>query len=126
VEAVSILRGRAVRARRAAAPTASRSRSRRRAFAPWRANTSWFGSVRRVNPFWIAGCVLALWALFLAFALGLRSEGFPRDDRQMKTVMLVSIVLTFCAITSAIIGGITGAGENTGFRIGEEAAKHSE
>ncbi len=79
-----------------------------------------------MNPFWLAGCVLALWALFLAFALGLRSEGFPRDDGQMKMVMGISIFLTVCAISAAIIGGITGWGETTGFRHGEETAQHSE
>jgi hypothetical protein len=79
-----------------------------------------------VNPFWICGSLLALWALFLAFALGLRSEGFPRDDRQAKAVMAVSAVLTLAAISSAIIGGITGAGSGTGFRHGTETAKHSD
>jgi hypothetical protein len=79
-----------------------------------------------MNPFWIFGSILALWAVFLAFALGLRSEGFPRSDGQMKTVMLVSAVLTVAAITSAIVGGIAGLGENTGFRHGAETAKHSE
>jgi hypothetical protein len=79
-----------------------------------------------VNPFWIFGSILALWALFLAFALGLRSEGFPRDDRQAKVVMGISVVLAVAAISSAIIGGITGAGGNTGFRHGAETAKHSE
>jgi hypothetical protein len=79
-----------------------------------------------VNPFWISGSLLALWAVFLAFGLGLRSEGFPRDDRQARTVMAVSVVLALAAISSAIIGGITGAGGNTGFRHGAEPAKHSE
>jgi hypothetical protein len=79
-----------------------------------------------MNPFWIGGGVLFLWALFLAFALGLRSEGFPRDDSQMRGVILVSVVLTLAAIASAIIGGITGAGESKGLRHGHEVAKHSE
>jgi hypothetical protein len=79
-----------------------------------------------MNPFWIGGALLFVWALFLAFALGMRSEGFPRDDRQMRAVIAVSIVLTIAAISTAIIGGITGAGSGTGFRHGPEAAKHSE
>jgi hypothetical protein len=79
-----------------------------------------------VNPFWIFGSLLALWALFLAFALGLRSEGFPRSDGQAKAVMAISAVLTLAAISSAIIGGITGAGSGTGFRHGAETAKHSD
>ena len=40
-----------------------------------------------MNPFWIGGTLLFVWALILAFALGLRSEGFPRDDGQMKAVI---------------------------------------
>ena len=79
-----------------------------------------------MNPFWIGGVLLFIWALVLAFALGLRSEGFPRDDGQMRTVIAISVVLTVVAISTAIIGGITGAGEGKGFRHGPEAAKHSE
>jgi hypothetical protein len=79
-----------------------------------------------MNPFWIGGILLFVWALILAFALGLRSEGFPRDDGQMKAVIGISVVLTVIAIATAIIGGITGAGESKGLRHGPEAAKHSE
>ena len=79
-----------------------------------------------MNPFWIGGIILFVWALFLAFALGLRSEGFPRDDKQMRGVIVVSVVLTVIAISTAIIGGITGAGETKGLRHGPEAAKGSE
>jgi hypothetical protein len=79
-----------------------------------------------MNPFWIGGGVLFVWALILAFALGLRSEGFPRDDGQMRGVIVVSVILTVVAISTAIIGGITGAGESKGLRHGPEAAKHSE
>jgi hypothetical protein len=79
-----------------------------------------------MNPFWIGGAVLFVWALILAFALGLRSEGFPRDDGQMRAVIVISVVLTLIAISTAVIGGITGAGESTGLRHGPEAAKHSE
>jgi hypothetical protein len=79
-----------------------------------------------MNPFWIGGAVLFVWALILAFGLGLRSEGFPRDDRQMRGVIVVSVVLTVAAIASAVIGGITGAGASKGLRHGPEAAKHSE
>jgi hypothetical protein len=79
-----------------------------------------------MNPFWIFGSLLALWAVFLAFVLGLRSEGFPRSDGQAKAVMLISAALTFAAIASAIIGGIAGLGDKTGFRHGPETAKHSQ
>ena len=79
-----------------------------------------------MNPFWIGGTALFVWALILAFVLGLRSEGFPRDDRQMRGVIVVSIVLTVAAIATAVIGGITGAGDTKGLRHGPEVAKHSE
>ena len=79
-----------------------------------------------MNPFWIGGIILFVWALVLAFALGLRSEGFPRDDKQMRGVIVVSVVLTVIAISTAIIGGITGAGETKGLRHGPEPAKGSE
>jgi hypothetical protein len=79
-----------------------------------------------MNPFWIAGPLLFVWALVLAFALGMRSEGFPRDDRQERVVITISVVLTIAAISSAIIGGITGAGKDKGLRHGPEVAKHSE
>ena len=77
-----------------------------------------------MNPFWIGGGLLFLWALILAFALGLRSEGFPRDEGQMRGVLVISVVLTALAIGSAIIGGITGAGEEKGLRHGPETASH--
>jgi hypothetical protein len=79
-----------------------------------------------MNPFWIGGALLFVWALILAFALGLRSEGFPRDDGQMRAVCVVSAVLAVVAIATAVIGGITGAGETKGLRHGPEVAKHSE
>jgi hypothetical protein len=79
-----------------------------------------------VNPFWIAGFALAMWAIILAFALGLRSEGFPKNDGQERAVITVSVVLTFLAITSAIVGGIAGWGHKTGFRHGAEISKKAE
>jgi hypothetical protein len=79
-----------------------------------------------MNPFWIGGAVLFVWALFLAFALGLRSEGFPRDDKQMRGVIVVSVILTVAAIATAVVGGITGAGEDKGLRHGEEVAGKTE
>ena len=77
-----------------------------------------------MNPFWIFGPLLFIWALVLAFALGLRSEGFPRDDGQMKGVIAISVVLTVLAMGSAIIGGITGAGEDKGLRHSPGTASH--
>jgi hypothetical protein len=78
-----------------------------------------------MNPFWIFGPLLFIWALVLAFALGLRSEGFPRSEKQMTGVMAISIVLTVAAIASAVIGGITGAGEDKGLRHSPVKTAHT-
>jgi len=76
-----------------------------------------------INPFWILGGACAVWAIVLTFVFGLRQEDFPRTDKQMRTVMTISIVLVAGAIGSAIYGGISGAGENTGFRHSPEASQ---
>jgi hypothetical protein len=76
-----------------------------------------------VNPFWFVGGAAALWALFLTFALGLRSGDFPRDDGQMRAVMAISIILVAGAIGSAIYGGVSGAGAGKGVRHGPELKK---
>src|SRR5207249_8491381 len=92
VTAASI-RVRTGRARPAAASTARPCRSRPRASVPLREIARGFGSFRRVNPFWFVGGACAVWAIVLTFALGLRSEDFPRSDGQARTVMLISILL---------------------------------
>jgi hypothetical protein len=76
-----------------------------------------------VNPFWFVGGAAAVWAVFLTFALGLRREDFPSDDKQMRAVIMISALLVAGAIATAIYGGISGAGENTGFRHGPEPAE---
>ena len=77
-----------------------------------------------MNPFWIGGGLLFAWALVLAFGLGLRSEEFPRNERQARAVMGISIVLTVIAMSTAIIGGISGAGADVGLRDGPPEAEH--
>lgn len=75
-----------------------------------------------MNPFWIAGTALALWALVLAFGLGLRRESFPRSDSEYKAVITISAVLTVAPIAAAIYGGVSGAGADKGVRKGPEKA----
>jgi hypothetical protein len=116
-------RARTSHGRRAAASTASRCRSRPHAFGPWRAVRRRFGSVAPVNPFWFVGAAAALWAIILTFVFGLRREDFPRTDREMHTVMLISAVLVAGAIGTAIYGGISGAGADKGVRKGPEPAE---
>jgi hypothetical protein len=76
-----------------------------------------------VNPFWFAGAAAALWALFLTFALGLRSEDFPRTDGQARTVMMISAILVAGAIGTAIYGGVHHLGDDHGVRHGPELKK---
>lgn len=79
-----------------------------------------------MNPFWIVGGLAALWAVILTFVLGLRSEDFPRDDKQARTVMLISVVLVVAAIGTAIYTSAAGIGEDHGVRKGPEPAGGAE
>jgi hypothetical protein len=54
------------------------------------------------TPFYIAGGILALWAVFLGF-IGLRSEDFPATKRAARTVMAISALLVVVALASALI-----------------------
>jgi hypothetical protein len=76
-----------------------------------------------VNPFWFVGAAAALWAIILTFVFGLRREDFPKTDSQARTVMLISAVLTFGAIGTAVYGGIHDLGATKGVRHGPEKAK---
>ena len=53
-------------------------------------------------PFYIAGGVLALWAVVLA-AVGLNRPAFPGGERGARMVMGVSFVLVAITIAMAII-----------------------
>jgi hypothetical protein len=52
-------------------------------------------------PFYIAGGILAAWAVVLA-ALGLTRPAFPYGVAGQRTVMLISLVLAALAIGMAI------------------------
>jgi hypothetical protein len=52
-------------------------------------------------PFYIAGGVLALWAVVLSW-LGLTRPDFPFSERGQRGVMSVSLVLVVIAIGAAI------------------------
>jgi hypothetical protein len=52
-------------------------------------------------PFYLAGGVLAAWAVVLA-AVGLTRPSFPGNARGQRGVMLVSLVLVVIAIAMAI------------------------
>lgn len=53
-------------------------------------------------PFYIAGGVLAAWAVVLS-AVGLTRPSFPGDERGQRGVMLISFVLMALAIAMAIV-----------------------
>jgi hypothetical protein len=52
-------------------------------------------------PFYIAGAVLACWAVVLA-GIGLTRPSFPYNDRGARAVMGVSLVLMLLTIGTAI------------------------
>jgi hypothetical protein len=53
-------------------------------------------------PFYIAGSVLAIWAVVLA-AMGLNRPAFPGGERGVRLVMGVSFVLMAATIATAIV-----------------------
>ncbi len=57
-----------------------------------------------MTAFYIAGGLLAFWAVVLS-ALGIMREGFPKTDGSARIVMAVSVLLTLAAILSGVIGG---------------------
>ncbi len=60
-----------------------------------------FGSFRAVEPFYIAGGALAVWALIVS-ALGVMREDFPGSAGATRLVGAISIVLVVTAIGLAI------------------------
>ena len=53
------------------------------------------------TPFYVAGSVLAAWAVVVAF-LGLRSASFPGNASGARVVMAISSVLVLAAMTTAV------------------------
>jgi hypothetical protein len=100
------IRAGARRARRGAARTAHRSRVRPGAFAtPGGAAASLraarFASFRPVTGFYIAGGILAAWALLVSF-LGIVREDFPATRGAARLVAAISIVLVIAAVGTGI------------------------
>ncbi len=54
------------------------------------------------TPFYIAGGVLAAWAVVLA-SIGLTRPSFPYNDRGARAVMGLSFILVIVAIAMAIV-----------------------
>jgi hypothetical protein len=95
------------RTRRGAVRTARRSRARRGACASHSAAracpqlTAACGNFRGVSGFYIAGSVLAAWALLVSF-LGITREDFPGSQRAARLVAAISILLVAAAIGTGI------------------------
>jgi hypothetical protein len=53
-------------------------------------------------PFFIAGGLLACWAIVM-FALGMRREAFPGGQAGQRGVVAVSVVLVVAAMATAVI-----------------------
>jgi hypothetical protein len=54
------------------------------------------------DPFYIAGGLLAVWAVVLA-GVGLTQPSFPYSDRGARGVMLVSLILIVAAILAGVL-----------------------
>jgi hypothetical protein len=90
------------RTRRAAARMPRRSPRRRPASASrGAARRAGFGSFRGVEGFYVAGGLLAAWALLVSF-LGIVREDFPSTPGATRLVGAISVLLVVAAIGSAI------------------------
>jgi hypothetical protein len=54
------------------------------------------------TPFYIAGGVLAVWAVLLGF-IGLRDERFPATKGAARGVMAISALLVVVALATALV-----------------------
>ena len=65
-------------------------------------------------PFFIAGGLLAVWALVLSLGLGLRRPQFPGGLGGQRVVIAVSVVLALAAVSMAVVTAGTPAREGKG------------
>ena len=59
-----------------------------------------------MNAFHVVGGLLAIWAVLVSF-LGITREGFPNTKLAERLVTVVSVVLVFAAIATAVYTGAT-------------------
>jgi plastocyanin len=64
-------------------------------------------------PYYIAGGLLAAWAVLLA-AWGISHSGFPGSPGRARLVMLTSLVLVAATMTAAVVTGSEASGEHAG------------
>jgi hypothetical protein len=54
-------------------------------------------------PFYIAGGLLVLWALFISLGVGLRKPDFPGSVAAQRGVIGITVVLVAAAMATAVI-----------------------
>jgi hypothetical protein len=54
-------------------------------------------------PYYVAGGLLVLWALFLSMFLGRRNPNFPASLRGQRAVMAISAVLVLATVSMAVL-----------------------
>jgi len=59
-----------------------------------------------MNAFHVVGGLLAIWAVLVSF-LGITRAGFPNTKLAERLVTVVSVVLVFAAIATAVYTGAT-------------------
>jgi plastocyanin len=64
-------------------------------------------------PYYVAGGLLAAWAVFLA-AWGITHSQFPRSPGRARVVMLTSLLLVAATMTTAVVTGGEASGEHAG------------
>lgn len=67
-------------------------------------------------PFYIAGGLLALWAIVVSVGIGLRMPDFPGNRNGERLVILISVLLVAATMATAVItsGGSAKAGGASG------------
>lgn len=67
------------------------------------------GAEKSKVPFYIAGGLLVVWALFVSLVIGTRRSDFPTNLSQQRAVMAISAVLVLAAVSMAVVtsGGST-------------------
>ncbi len=63
------------------------------------------------TPFYVAGGLLVVWALFVSMAIGMRRPSFPAGQGQQRAVMAVTAVLVLLAVSMAVV---VSGGEKSG------------
>jgi hypothetical protein len=61
------------------------------------------GAEKSKVPFYIAGGVLVLWALFVSLVLGMRKPDFPSGATGERVVIAITAVLVVAAMSMAVL-----------------------